>query len=558
MTAAELVHGRFLPSDEVRTWLQGLAGLETRFIELVFKVDRATGKTIKKPRRTLNHYEHMRGENGLASALAWIEKGSPIGIQPSGRLWILDADNAEQVAHIVDLLMDRGITPLMVTTKRGAHFYFFLPADFPMDGLKQALHRPMMDFIFGPVSLVVAPGTHARGRDYIPATAWFTPPVLDPREILPTGEFWNAVDDRPYLVSTERLAERTFAARGYLIHKAPVCIRGTGKGSKTLGKVAAHVCGWYLLSPSKATAMMRGPASWNSRFVDGSGKPAPFSRDEIFGACQAAEGKGSPYGRIRWIEEQARLVDASQLEAHIEILKAHRTMPDTHMEPVARIYRVIRVGEQSDTVLGEALEAHGIKRRMYGKTRTMHLSGIDYPAMRSAVLEAKRDERGVICPLIPRLASGGVPSLPHTLGGDPIEALVSHVSVQDSGERLVQSVESSETLTNTAFLPETFVSVGYQTAFDWAEPSNGLLVAPGSPVLPRLRLLLEHGLLGAMAHRPPVALSVEATALLFAGLKSPGAQMRQLRQEARRAGLVAADGTLTHAGNLALSLQGAA
>lgn len=559
MSAAKFNPVPILPSAEVLSWLQGFADHGWRFLELYFKKDRTTGKVKKQPRRSMGHYKDMTGEKGLSFALACLEKGSPIGCYPPKGYWVFDADDSAQVAYIGDLLSERGITPLMDSTRRGGHFVFRLPDDFPMDGLKQALHLPPRDFIFGPNTYIVAPGSKWKEHDYRPATAWFPPPVLDPRAIEPDGKFWEIADTRPFLVSTESLAVRTFAVRGYLTHKAPVCIRGTGKGSKTLGKVAAHVCGYYLLSPSKATAMMRGPGSWNARLVDGSGKPAPFSRDEIFDACQAAEGKGSPYGIAQCIYEQDRLLDTARLEANIETLKAHRTMPETHWVPIADIYPLLNSGALSDTVIGDALEAHGIKRRQHGESRTMHISKVNYPAVVDAVLGAKFAAKMFMgCPLKlldPKYqAKGGVPALLCALGEDPKEALVSHVRIQDSGERLVLSVSSLETPANAAFLPEVSQSAGYQTSLPWADDAPAKTLSPASAYLPKLAEMASSDLLVAMSTDCPAAIRDKAIARFWPGQKAAKVSIRVMRHACRKSGLVADDGALTPAGMLALGL----
>ena len=550
-------------SPEVLSWLVGFAGMGQRFIEMYFKLDRATGKVIKKPRRTLAHYERMTGENGLSFALACLENGSPIGIQPTGRLYVIDADNAAQVNRLVDRLFDLGITPLMVSTRRGAHFYFLLPVDFPMDGLKQALHLPNLDFIFGPVSLVVAPGSKSKGRDYIPKTAFFPPPVLNPRDIEPDGLFWDEIDNRPFLVSKESPARRRYGARGYLTHQAPVCVRGIGRGTKTLGRVAAQVVGYWGMAPTVATEMMRGPESWNARFVDANGKPAPFSRDEIYAACQAAQGKGSPYGRIRWIEEQTQLENTAQLEGNIEILKTCLTMPAAQMVPTAYVYPILNPGGLSETVIGKHLGAHGIKRPIWGESRTMHIAGVA-PAMVDAVLsakfEAKIAKRGSVCPLIPMLslAPGFQTTRDPSPGGSPKEPQVSHVSGQDSGERLDLAASSPETIDTTESTFKTSEIIGYQTTFEWAEVTKLETLSPASTYLDKLGTLARNGMLSVMSAGGDPAIRDQVVSMFWPGQKAGKDSLRMMRHAVRHAGLVGDGGALTPAGLLALGMGCAA
>lgn len=549
-------------SAEVMTWLSGLAELGCVFLEMVFKVDRATGKTIKKPRRTLDHYKGQTSEKGLASALAWLEKDSPIGIMPRSRLWILDADDAEQVERIVSTLFDLSITPLMVSTRRGAHFYFLLPDDFPMDGLKNAIHVPKFDFIFGPRTVVVAPGSNSKGREYKPAGPWCSPPVLDPRAILPNGDFWEKTDTRPFQVSIESPARRVFGARGYLDHQAPTCVRGTGKGSRTLAKVAAHVCGWYLMKPARATAMMTGPGSWNSRFVDGTGKPTPFSRDEILAACEAAVGKGSEYGRRRWIEEQARQEETKRMEGHIEILKTCLTEPKRIRVPVAEVLEVFSwLGCPDLTVkqFGDALTTHGVPRVRATQRRIWSIERLNFWKMTTAMIEADRlMKQGVknVCPLVAEWR----PQAQNSTEGESLKEQVSvlpkitmHTEAQI--ERIVSNGNFRVNRANAAKVLESVLYAGYQTAFEWGDSPQCRVIRPTSPVIPRLRALMEHGLLGVMAPRPTAQLRESAASLLFAGLKTPKDQLRQLREEARKAGLVNADGSLTPAGRAALGLD---
>lgn len=475
----EISHSRIPPSAEVLSWLRGFAALGCVFIEMVFKVDHATGKVQKTPRRTLDHYEGQTGEKGLASALAWLAKGSPIGIMPRGRLWILDADNPEQVKRVVSMLFDLGITPLMVSTRRGAHFYFLLPDDFPTVGLKNALHPPALDFIFGPRALVVAPGSKAKGREYNPAVSWFSPPIVDPETFLPNGAFWEKkADSRPYLVSTESPARRRWGARGYLNHQAPVCVRGTGKGSRTLAKVGAHVVSWWGMKPSTATSMMTSPdprtgiCSWNSRFVDGAGKPTPFSRDEILTACEAAVGRGSEYGRLRWIEEQARQTETLKMESHIEILKTCLTEPKSTRVPVADVlglFSWLGCPDLTAKRFGDALAVHGIKRVQATKRKLWSIERLNFWRLTTTLIESERLRQGVkdVCPLVALVSSKPQRS---TEG----KTLKEHQPVTRSNtmyelgrvERVVSNENTLETRANATKVLENCQDAGYQTGFE--------------------------------------------------------------------------------------------
>lgn len=220
-------------SSEVLEWLHGLSRLGCVFLEMAFVVGKG-GAVVKRPRRALEHYSGMVGERGVVQAIRWLERGVPIGIMPKSPLWILDADTPSKREQVVNWLMDRGITPLMVSTLRGAHFYFLLPPGFPLDGLKNHFHVTDMDFKFGPKTVLVAPGTIYMERCYWPASCWKTPIVLDPRELLENGQFWKPLDSRPFLVCQRSEVDRLRGGEAFATSpRTPVSVCFWG-GNRTL------------------------------------------------------------------------------------------------------------------------------------------------------------------------------------------------------------------------------------------------------------------------------------------------------------------------------------
>ena len=165
-------------------WLEGLASLGCTFMELIPGTKRTCGPWAR--------YTRQVHEMGLASAQAWLGKGSGVGILPAAPLWILDVDSAPQVERITSDLLDTGIIPRMVKTPSGgAHFYFRFPESFPLEGLKNHVCHPRdddgtkleMDFKLGLRTLLVAPGTVRKGKAYDPASPWSLPPVVDPQDV---------------------------------------------------------------------------------------------------------------------------------------------------------------------------------------------------------------------------------------------------------------------------------------------------------------------------------------------------------------------------------------
>jgi len=290
-------------------WLEGLAfELHVTFME----IDKA-----RKPRRAYRFFKGQTGERGLASAKAWLQKGSGVAIllDPKYRLWVLDADNQEAMNRVFGILQENGITPLVVRTRQGAHFYFLLPETYPLRDLK--CHWPakdefgkkmFLDFKFGPNSWVVAPGTiRGDGGTYITEAPWRTPPVADPGVFCSHGDFHRHTEERmvsepmnwpnqnarvvraphfgvpkpsSFLVSTRKSLDRKIQAKAYLhSRKVPIAISGE-HGRATLAGVCSHLVVYLGQDLKTAYELLTyGEDSWNRRCRDSHGNPYSWSEE---------------------------------------------------------------------------------------------------------------------------------------------------------------------------------------------------------------------------------------------------------------------------------------
>ena len=419
-------------TTDVSNWLKGLADLGCTFVE----VDPST----KHTQRPWINYAHQVGQKGVSSALGWLRKGSGVGILPKPPLWILDADNAEWVERIETILMDAGIIPLLVRTKRGGHFYFLLPDSFPTANLKNHINprekgdmdKLNFDLKFGPRTLLVTPGTvRADGIAYTPASAWRTPPIVDPRMFLPHGKFWR--EHRQFLIFTRPLKNRIARACYYLDSKAPIAISGVS-GRATLAGVAAHLVVYLNLDPELAHNLMtHGPNPWNGRCIDkATGKPYPWNDRELWAACAAAVDSAPAAGVKAWEREQAHREAKAKLNTYVQHLKASLTRPGVHRVPVARVRRVLGwfgLVDLTAVALGDALAAHAVTRIKATQEKIQCIPGLDYSSLVNRILDAKRvqqvEERGTAgCPLMKHVASPGVENQVSTL---PVENEVSTI-----------------------------------------------------------------------------------------------------------------------------------
>ena len=526
---------------EILDWLQGLADLGCTFVELI--------PNTKRTRNTWGEYDQMNGQRGLSCALNWLRKGSGLGILLKAPLWILDADSAKQVENIVSTVLDAAIAPLVVRTPSGgAHFYFRFPEAFPLEGMKNHVCHPFdddgiklaMDFKLGFRTLLVAPGTMRNGKPYLPASPWRLPPVVDPRMFLPHGKFWR--DHRPFSICTRPLRDRIARACKYLQTKAPIAISGKG-GHKTLAGVTAHLVSYLDLDPELAFNLLtHGDSPWNERCVDMEGTPFPWDKSELWNACVLAVDAVPQAGVKHWEREQATSKERSRLTSMVLIVKECASNPGMPPVPVRKVldaFEWLGLPDLADLGLGRELVAQGVPRKLATRKRTVHIPGLDYWAMLGRILEADRlrqvnEGRTAECPLMKHLRS---------LRG--VESNVSTNVVLESPA-------------NAAFFTEISNSASYQMAFPWAGEPAGFVLAPTSPYLAKLRVLVSAGLLGVMAPRPPAELRDKVCRMFWPNHRVPMTDLRMMRLGCRNAGLVADDGSLTKAGLLALGLEGAA
>jgi hypothetical protein len=372
-------------------WLQGLAEVGCVFMEL--------NPDTKRSRRAWCRYSDQVGQKGVRSALEWLRKGSGVGILPKPPLWILDADSVNQVRRIEGMLLDAGIIPLKVSTPSGgAHFYFLLPASFPIDGLMNHLVHPNdedgckmdADFKFGPRTLLVAPGTIRNGKRYEPASDWRTPPVVDPRMFLPGGKFWR--EHRPFLVDTRPWKDRVARACRYLASKAPVSVSGKS-GRKTLIGVTAHLVRFLGLDPVLAfTLLTHGKPSWNMRCTYPDGRPYPWDKGALWNACMSAVDAVPAAGVKAYVRDQANRKVKKRLTALVEELKASITGPGSVRVPVAVVRDLFEwngLPDLTPIALGDELAAQGINRLLATGARTRCVPGLDFGLMQVRILEAE-------------------------------------------------------------------------------------------------------------------------------------------------------------------------
>ena len=321
-------------------------------------------------------------------------------------------------------------------------------------------------------------------------------------------------------------------------------------GSNPLLRIA--LCGWLKLTPAEAVDLLTaGDDSWNSRCRHKNGDPYPWTKQELLSYAKAAVGKWSEEGGREYARREADRHARETLRGYVGKVREALVPEVTPGLPVTRLchlFQVTGLPDLTTTALGLELRTQAIptKRSIVEGVKETRIPGLEFLAM-------VRSMGG--CPVIPLLTSPAHPV--------PTKRSTNSVRIPDeeyrptSGHSFPEDI-SPDNRADAGFSPIQIFSVGYQTGFDWAESPAGRVVHPGSPVLPRLRLLMDHGILGVMTPRPAAELRKRAIGLLFPAIKSPVDQLRQLREEARKAGLVADDGTLTPAGKVALGLQGAA
>lgn len=403
------------PSKEVMGWLNGLAAMGCTFSELL--------PGLKRTRKSWDHYRGQASDEAPSSAVSWLRKGSGVGIFPRFPLWVLDIDSPAWVDRVVSDLLDAQMVPLMVRTPSGgAHLYFRFPDGFPLAGLKHHLCHPEdadgctmpVDFKLGDRTLVVAPGTVREGREYKPTSPWRTPPTADPRNFLPSGQFWKPVEPkRPFLTCERPRKDRLARARVYLRSKAPLSISGK-HGYRTLAGVAAHLCAYLKLAPETAVNLLtHGDPSWNARCTDKVGKPCPWDRDDLLSACEDALDAVPSAGVKAWDRLQASQRERAKLGTMVGALKDSLTDPEWVRVPVAEVLESFQwtgLPDLTPTALGDELVRQEVKRVRATRKRILCIPRLNLWAMQGRILEVDRlrqvqEGRTEGCALIKHLGS---------------------------------------------------------------------------------------------------------------------------------------------------------
>ena len=315
---------------EVYAFIEGLAAFGCTFIPLIAALKRPAGK--------LHRYEQPQAGVTAAIrmdwALKWIIQGREIGFLPPWRLWILDADGPNAAAQTEMWLNQRGLRPpTMATPGGGAHFYFLLPPGFSMEGMKAHVLHPRdssgcplpFDFKFPGRTLVKLIGRSKDGNCYRVRREWTDPPVLDPREFLPSLQIYKLAN-QPWIPCDRPLRDRICRARTYLLRLAPTSVSGRG-GRKTLLEVCTHLTQYLGMDQRLAyhllTSEGRGSRpSWNDRCRDKAGAPYPWSPNELITFLDESKTRVPAQG-VRDFElhqQKAELADA-MAKFFSEILK---------------------------------------------------------------------------------------------------------------------------------------------------------------------------------------------------------------------------------------------
>lgn len=294
---------------EVRRYLEGLAGFNVVFMQLVPGTKRTT--------RTWDRFEEFhaqRGESRIDLANYWLREGFGVGYLLRNRLAAVDADNLETVRRVMDFEERDGYLsfPKVFTPGGGIHALMVHPPCIDLTRLKNHVCHPKedgevipWDFKLGERTMLVAPGTVTAKGTYKPGI-WLPPPVIDIRSLAPELEIYRDIKD--FLRDTRPLPQRVLAAMTYLQRKAPVSIEGKG-GRNALRTVALHLLGYYDLDPSLAfhllTKTKAGRAqngarvdytAWNDRCRNAVGEPYPWSDDDLWRVLEDAVDGAPSYG----------------------------------------------------------------------------------------------------------------------------------------------------------------------------------------------------------------------------------------------------------------------
>lgn len=377
-------------SPLVREWLEGLAAFKVVFVEI-----QANQKHPRRPLQVYEDHHRRRGASCIGLAVEWLRRGSGLGFLPNGDLWVLDVDLPEAVDRVLDQLAEaRIMVPFLKTPSGGAHFYFRMPEGFREEGkrrgfgrMKNHLCHPLdadgfrqpMDFKLGHRTLVVAPGTLRNDILYEPQTPWMEPPVLDPRQFCPEGEFW--MPNQPFLVDERPLKNRISRACAYLKRVAPVSISGRN-GHKSLATVATYLVPYLQLDPHLAVyLLLHGEPSWNSRCRYPDGTPYPWNPGELMRACTDATDV-IPAAGVRDYERACRKKTRNHTLSHfLRKLEAARILPPREgrisVQELREIFEAWSGETLSSKIFGDALSRDGIPTVLFTKARIKGVPGVD-------------------------------------------------------------------------------------------------------------------------------------------------------------------------------------
>ncbi len=326
----------------------------------------------------------------LRETCKWFDAGLNVGfvLHKTG-FWVLDLDATEGWPEAIDKAIEALDPPQVFTPSGGRHCYFSLPdslANHP-DLKAHVLHPivggkklPLDLKLGGRPTLVVAPGSKRGDVQYLFNGKWKTPPVLDPRDILPTVDPLHRRAGVDFVRSQRPIRDRIWRAVSYLRLKAPVSVSGSG-GAATLLGVCTHLTSYLNLPIDVALKLLVEPQgkSWNDRCVDGTTHSSfPWQKADLERALKRGASCTPQFG-VYEAETIRRAVERdTKLKRVCEILLG-MVDPRGDVVPVRDVYNavlpVVELSTEECTItrLGRAMRNHGIQRVQMGPKRTWSL-----------------------------------------------------------------------------------------------------------------------------------------------------------------------------------------
>lgn len=261
----------------------------------------------------------------------WLVDGYGAGFLVRGDFWVLDCDCPEAVEWVERFLKIYEIECPKVKTNKGMHYYFRFPRDFRAESLKNHYHwhlgcddRLVVDFKFGPQTLVVGPGV-CRTLDcgnvvtYRPCVDWIDVPEVNPFDLSADAKFYNT-DVENYCVDGRDLRSRIIRAKIYLAKCAKVSIAGRG-GRSALLSLLSHLINYLRIPEMLALKYLNEDfslesgvliKSWNSRCKDVNGNPYPWNNRELCSMAQSAKSI-PPYFGVKKYKENLKIKNIEHL-----------------------------------------------------------------------------------------------------------------------------------------------------------------------------------------------------------------------------------------------------